>query len=248
MKTTTLTLILMLLSGSLMADELKLKPREKSFNEFMNSNKGAYAATTGHEGEIGDRKFQDLWKYWFVESGETPESFKLSPMKWDSVSENAKKWNGIFAASINEKGYDDLFCTQDGFYIKAGSKYAGCGFSISNPFPSGIKILIEGHLRIYDGSQVFVYLKDNNKITVLADSSEPKIHFTREVKYPDSTKKLRYIKLLVESEMNSEAELFIIGTYNRFPVDKTYPIFASNDNLERQFQPTFFFEISREAE
>ena len=88
------------------AAELKVDgPMELLKKEWSD---GTMTGKNTHSAKIGGKLYKDVWEYWYIDSGFTPETIKLAPLK--AVSPDAKgaqiwkKYTPILASSISADG------------------------------------------------------------------------------------------------------------------------------------------------
>ena len=202
---------------TLNAAELKVDgPMELLTKEWSD---GTMTGKNTHSAKIGGKLYADTWEYWYVDSGFTPETIKLAPLK--AVSPDcsaAKTWKGytpILAAGISADGKVLNFpallkATMTTIHTR---KSFGCAYGLKNPFNKDVICYVEGRLWHTPQAMIYVYIQhQDGKVTKLVEDNNPDAVEEVSNKFPDGKVHVRhYLKLQVEAPMKAGDRLIIAG-------------------------------------
>ena len=180
---------------------------------------GTMTGKNTHTAKIGGKLYKDVWEYWYVDSGFTPETIKLAPLK--AVSPDtaaAKAWKGytpILAAGISADGkhlhYPALL--RNTMTIIHTRKSFGCAYGVRNPFDKDVVCYVEGRLWHNPEAKIYIYIQHKDgKVTKLVEDNNPDAVEEVSNKFPDGKVHVRhYMKLQVEAPMKPGDRLVIAG-------------------------------------
>ena len=201
----------------LCAEELAVEPPMIAMaKEFAD---GTMTGKNTHSAVVGGKKYADCWEYYTIESGLTPETFKLLPLK--AVSPDApaakvwKKYFPLLALNISPDGKKltyPLFM-RGSFELRYTNKTFGSVFALKNPFDQEVVCYLEGKLRHAEAAKIYVYIvKADGSIKLLLDDSNPDGVFNKEEKHKSGyVEKRHYLKLQNEFKMAPGDKLFFAG-------------------------------------
>lgn len=233
-----------ILSSMAMAEELPVVSVSTSMKEEWGSGALQHGQNS-HSGTIGEAKYPNLWSYWVVASGDTPQTFVLEPLKANRKSPSAKKTNILTPyENVSFPGLHDNY-----FAANTKSQTAGAGYAFTNPFNHKIKVIIEGCINYKDAAnKVYVYTKSpDGAVNILTSTDNP----GGLVDVPESNREgarmRKYLKLQCETELEAGGQIYIIG-YNANTATVTtnaggvFLLFYFNDNWGPLYQPVFIVE------
>lgn len=180
---------------------------------------GTMTGKNSHSAMIGGKLYNDVWEYWYVESGFTPKEIKLSPLKAVSPDSQAvktwAKYTPILAAEISQDGQKFSFpaLMKSAMTIIHTRKTNGCAYSVKNPFDQEITCYVDGRLWHTPEAMIYVYLlHSDGQVTVLAEDNNPDAVEEKSNKFPDGKVHVRhYMKLQVECRMKPGDRVVIAG-------------------------------------
>ena len=198
------------------AEELKMDGPMELFKKEWND--GTMTGKNTHSARIGGKVYPDIWHYWYVDSGLTPETIKLAPLNAISPdSKAAKVWKNyhpILAQSIKEKGSMSFPALLRNSLIMIHTKKTfGCAYGFKNPFDQEVVCYIEGRLLHDKKAMIYVYLKHKDgTVTQLVKDDNPDAVEDVVQTYPGGRTGIRhYLKLQIETRLKPGDLVVIAG-------------------------------------
>ena len=203
------SLFALLMTAALVAaaEELTVEPPLTAMTKEWSN--GAMTGKNTHSAVIGGKTYPEVWQYWYIESGLTPETIRLAPMK--AVSPNApgvqwmKRYFPILAADVSPDGQKITYpiLARGNFETRSTRKVFGNAFSIRNPFDVPVACYVEGRLRHAPAADTFVYLQQaDGKVKPLLRNDNPDALEDVSTKHKNGAIEVRhYLKLQLEVKM-----------------------------------------------
>jgi hypothetical protein len=196
-----------------MAQEWKeVKAIHKSANE--NWQEGILQdSASSHAGRIEEEIFPGLWSYWRITSGDNPENFKLTPLKFNA--EKSKKWKRPYWENPKSNATPVIAGVYG--YLPKTSPSQGMGIAFHNPYAHAISVAVEGNLRCYNYRmespyRVYLFVRTSDEQTkLLKSSSDKEAVYSIESKKKDGTLDLRhYFRLGVDCVIPASGTIYLM--------------------------------------
>ena len=203
------SLLALLLTAALAvnAEELTMEPPITAMAREWSD--GTMTGKNTHSAVIGGKTYPEVWQYWCIDSGLTPETIRLVPMK--AVSPDApgvqwlKRYFPVLAADVSADGQKLTYplLMRGGFETRYTKTVYGNAFSMRNPFDVPVTCYVEGRLRHAPEADVFVYLQQaDGKIKTLLRNDNPDALEDVSTKHNNGNVEVRhYLKLQLEVKM-----------------------------------------------
>jgi hypothetical protein len=180
---------------------------------------GAMTGKNSCSGKINGKLYPDIYHFWCVESGVTPDTVKLAPLKAISPdSKGAKTWKGyepILAYKIKPNGgFNFPALLKNSMCIVHTKLTYGMAYGVKNPFDSEVTCYVEGRLWHTEAAKIYVCKMDAaGKLTTLVEDNNPDAVENIMQTYRDGHKSNRhYMKLQVETRLQPGEFVVILGT------------------------------------
>ena len=126
---------------------------------------GAMTGKNSCSGKINGKMYPDVYHFWYVDSGVTPDTVKLAPLKAISPdSKGAKTWKGyepILAAGPAKNGsFSFPALLRNTMSIVHTKKTFGMAYGVKNPFDAEVTCYVEGRLWHSEAAKIYVCKMD----------------------------------------------------------------------------------------
>ncbi len=213
---------------------------------------GVMTGKNSCSGKINGKMYPDVYHFWYVDSGVTPDTVKLAPLKAISPdSKGAKTWKGyepILAAGPAKNGsFSFPALLRNTMSIVHTKKTFGMAYGVKNPFDAEVTCYVEGRLWHSEAAKIYVCKMDAaGKLTTLVEDNNPDAVENIMQTYRDGRKSNRhYIKLQVETRLQPGEFVVILGTrpdVNGKYVDKKGAGTFHIDGWGKAWNPIISFE------
>ena len=180
---------------------------------------GTMTGKNSCSGKINGKLYKDVWHFWCVESGVTPDTVKLAPINAVSPdSSGAKTWKGytpILAYKTQPNGSFLFPALLNTNMTLVNTKLTyGMAYGVKNPFDTEVTCYVEGRLWHSEEAKIYVCKRDTEgKLTVLVEDNNPDAVENIMQTYRDGKKSNRhYMKLQVEARLKPGEFVIILGT------------------------------------
>lgn len=180
---------------------------------------GTMTGKNSCSGKINGKVYKDVWHFWCVESGVTPDTVKLAPLNAISPdSSGAKTWKNyipILAYKTKPNG-GFLFpaLLNNNMTIVHTKLTYGMAYGVKNPFDSEVTCYIEGRLWHSEEAKIYVCKMDKeNKLSVIVEDNNPDAVENIMQTYRNGSKSNRhYMKLQAEVKLQPGEFVVILAT------------------------------------
>ena len=190
------------------------EPIHKSANEEW-KKEALKDGVNSHDGRIAEfgvtESFTNLWSYWYIQSGDKPENFKLAPLKFSAVK--SKSWNSPYWEVPGAAGLPAVIGIYG--YITQTSAAQGMGIAFRNPYPHAVSVAVEGNFGYYPTPkpyQMYLFTRTSDgQIKILKSSLEPGAIYLIEGKKKDGSPAPRhYFRLGVDCRLSRGAMIYLM--------------------------------------
>ena len=231
------------------AENFELEPPMSILTEEWNN--GTMTGKNSCSGKINGKLYPDVYHFWYLKNGITPDTAELAPLKAISPdSKGAKLWKKhtpILAAGTKENGNFIFPALQKNSMVIIHTKFTfGMAYGVKNPFDSEIICYVEGRLWHSEEAKIYVCKMDKaGKLTTIVEDNNPDAVENIMQSYKDGKKTNRhYMKLQTEVKLLPGEFVVILGTrpdFNGKYAGKSVGTFRI-DGWGKAWNPIFAFE------
>lgn len=233
------------LIAGLQAKELKIETPKAAWQRAKKNLTGNTVPANFQKGPVAGE-----WSFWYVASGDTPETMKFMPFVPTKVVHPTTKKETLVFAPVASSKYNFPFINLEVSTIflpaeKTSKKIIfgkGVAFAFKAAFAKPAKVFLEGQLRHIPGSRVTVVLKrKDGTFQPLTSTAKPGADEQITVTYgrPERriTRKLAYFRLQEEFTMAPDDMVFFIIDNAPMKRNQWTDVGYLADNIRRNAQP-----------
>lgn len=238
-------LSLLSISFLLTAAEWTVESPQKNLKTAFDS--GRLAGKNCHDAVYGKKTLPDAWSYDKIEQGDTPETFRFTPLKALTPEHaSVKAWKKtVLTSDVTGKKFKYPALVGSAFYTE-GKACRGGAYRFRNTGKEKLSIILEGAFRITPGAKVFIYRRTaNGTVTMLADDENPNAKFEITHKKANGAVAIRrnYLKLQAETELQpGDALEFSVIIKKPHSGSKAYSLFYTDDHWGKNYNPVVIIE------
>ena len=180
---------------------------------------GTMTGKNSCSGKINGKLYPDVYHFWYLKKGVTPDTAELAPLNAISPDSKAaktwEKYTPMLAVGVKNNTNVIFPALQKSSMVMIHTKLTyGMAYGVKNPFDTEVTCYVEGRLWHSEEAKIYVCKRDTEgKLTVLIEDNNPDAVENIMQTYRDGKKSNRhYMKLQVETRLKPGEFVIILGT------------------------------------